>query len=414
MLMGKPPIIPKTLACQAAITAQYLADPRPNADVDGIMEVINRLGCLQLDPINVVARSHLLVLWSRLGIYDPLLIDTLLWQDHCLFEYWAHAASIVLTEDYPIHQMRMRSYAQDSSNWSQRVRDWMEQNDSLRVSILHALHDRGPLRSRDFEDTSVVPWQSTGWTHDRNVSRMLDFLWMQGHILVARRMGGEKWWDLSERCLPAWISYDPLPESAVVSRAAQKSLRALGVATERNIVEHFTQGRYPGLSDFLNELGAEGHIVRVRIHGRDGELPGKWFIHADLLPMLEQMTAVWQPRTTLLSPFDNLICNRRRTQLLFDFSYQSEIYTPKDKRRFGYYVMPILCGDQLIGRIDPALNRAQCTLVINAVHIEPNVQMTSEMGQAIVNAIQELARFLKATTINYSHQIPEGWKHLLS
>jgi uncharacterized protein YcaQ len=243
---------------------------------------------------------------------------------------------------------------------------------------------------------------------------MLDFLWMQGHILVARRKAGEKWWDLAERCLPSWVSYDPLPEREVVCRAAQKSLRALGVATERNIVEHFTQGRYPGLPDIMTVLEAEGSIVRVHIHERDGELPGKWFIHADYLPMLEQLAVAREPRTTLLSPFDNLICNRRRTQLLFDFSYQSEIYTPKDKRRFGYYVMPILFGDQLIGRIDPALNRAQHTLVINAVHLEPDIAITSEMGLAVANAIQELANFLGAATINYCQELPEGWKHLLS
>jgi uncharacterized protein len=414
MLMGKSPIISKTLARQVAITAQYLADPRPGSDGDGIMEVINRLGCLQLDPINVVARSHLLVLWSRLGNYDPLLLDTLLWQEHYLFEYWAHAASIVSTDDYPIHQMEMLRYAKDSSNWSLRVKDWMEQNDALRISILKALHERGPLRSRDFEDTSVVAWQSTGWTHGRNVSRMLDFLWTQGKILVAKRVAGEKWWDLAERCLPTWISYDPLPEREVVSRAAQKSLRALGLATERNINEHFTQGRYPGLSSVLTELESAGKIVHVCIHDQDGELPGKWFIHADLLPMLDQLKKTWEPRTTLLSPFDNLICNRKRTQLLFDFSYQSEIYTPKDKRRYGYYVMSILHGDRLTGRIDPALNRAQHALVINAVHIEPDVPITSEMGQVVTHAIQELAHFLGATSITYGDQVPQGWKHLLN
>jgi uncharacterized protein YcaQ len=413
--MGKPPIISKTLARQVAITAQYLADPRPGSDGDGIMEVIKRLGCLQLDPINVVARSHLLVLWSRLGKYDPLLLDTLLWQEHYLFEYWAHAASIVLTEDYPIHQMKMRSYANDSSDWSQHVGAWMEQNDVLRNSILDALRKHGPLRSRDFEDTSVVAWQSTGWTGGRNVSRMLDFLWTQGQILVAKRVAGEKWWDLAQRCLPGWISYDPLPEREIVNLAAQKSLRALGVATERHINEHFTQGRYPGLSSVLTELEFAGKIVQVRIHDQDGELPGKWFMHADLLPMLDQLKKkAWEPRTTLLSPFDNLICNRKRTQLLFDFSYQSEIYTPKDKRRYGYYVMPILSGDRLTGRIDPALNRAQRTLVINAVHIEPDISITSEMGQAVTHAIQELAHFLGATAITYGDQVPQGWRHLLS
>jgi uncharacterized protein YcaQ len=412
--MSRHLTISRTLARQIAITAQYLASPRPNCDADGIMEVINQLGCLQLDPINVVARSHLLVLWSRLGNYDPALLDTLLWQDHCLFEYWAHAASIVLTEDYPIHQMRMRSYAKDSSPWSQRVRDWMEQNNTLRASILNVLRERGPLRSRDFEDTSVTAWESTGWTHGRNVSRMLDFLLMQGQILVARRKGSEKWWDLAERCLPIWVSYDPLPERDVVSRAAQKSLRALGIATERHINEHFTQGRYPGLSEVLNELETAGQILRVRILDEDAELPGKWFIHADYLPMLEQVEVIWKPRTTLLSPFDNLICNRKRTHLLFDFSYQSEIYTPKEKRRFGYYVLPMLHGDRLIGRIDPTLNRAQRTLVINAIYIEPDVPITGEMGLAVANAIEELARFLGATTIHYSQQVPQDWKHLLS
>src|SRR6516164_9927549 len=131
--MNSSPIISKSQARQVAVKAQYLADARPESDSDGIMEMMNWLGCLQLDPINVVARSHLLVLWSRLGTYDLAMLDTLLWQEHRLFEYWAHAASIVLTEDYPIHQMRMRSYGRDSSNWSLKIRAWMEQNDALRI-----------------------------------------------------------------------------------------------------------------------------------------------------------------------------------------------------------------------------------------------------------------------------------------
>ena len=412
--MDKSLIISRTMARQLAIAAQCLAGPYPGSDADATMQVINQLGCLQLDPINVVARSPLLVLWSRLGTYDPAVLDTLLWEKHRLFEYWAHAASIVLTEDYPIHQMRMRSYARDNSPWSQRIRDWMELNNGLQAAILGDLRERGPLRARDFEDISVAGWESTGWTHGRNVSRMIDFLWMQGQVLVARRKGSEKWWDLSERCLPGWVSYDPLPECEVVKLAAQKSLRALGVATERHISEHFTPGRYPGLSDVLTELDASGQIVRVRIQDEDGELPGKWFIHADSLPMLEYLAMKWEPRTTLLSPFDNLICNRKRTQLLFDFAYQSEIYTPKEKRRFGYYVMPILYGDRLIGRMDPALNRAQRTLVVNAIHIEPDVHITSEMSQRVACAIQGLATFLGATVITCSQQVPQDWKYRLS
>lgn len=120
-MMKETPVISRTLARRLAIVAQGLAGPRPRAGAEGIMDVIGRLGCLQLDPINIVARSHLLVLWSRLGPYDPGLLDVLLWQERRLFEYWAHAASIVLTEDYPIHQMRMRSYGKGSDGWSQQV-----------------------------------------------------------------------------------------------------------------------------------------------------------------------------------------------------------------------------------------------------------------------------------------------------
>jgi uncharacterized protein YcaQ len=414
--MKETRVISRTVARRMAIVAQGLAGSHPRADIEGIMEVIGRLGCLQLDPINIVARSHLLVLWSRLGSYDPGLLDFLLWQERRLFEYWAHAASIVLTQDYPIYQMRMRSYGKGSDSWSQQVSAWMQQNEALRISILSALQQRGPLRSRDFEDTVQVAWQSSGWTDGRTVGRMLDFLWAQGHILVTRRVGAQKWWDLAERCLPpVWISKEPLAEHEVVCAAAQKALRALGVATAREVSEHFTRHRYPGLSEVLTHLEATERILRVRVQEQGKELAGPWFVHAESLTALERLEQqAWEPRTTLLSPFDNLICDRKRTARLFDFTYQSEIYTPKDKRRFGYYVMPILCGDQLIGRIDPTFDRGRKRLLINTVHVEPATLITGETGQAIAVAIEELAAFLGATTISYSPQIPEGWKRILT
>jgi uncharacterized protein len=415
-MMKETRVISRTVARRMAIVAQGLAGPRPRPDIEGIMDVVDRLGCLQLDPINVVARSHLLVLWSRLGCYDPGLLDILLWQERRLFEYWAHAASIVLRQDYPIHQMRMRSYGKGSDSWSQHVSDWMQQNETLRITILNALQQRSPLRSRDFEDPVQVAWRSSGWTNGRTVGRMLDFLWAQGHILVAKRVGAHKWWDLAERCLPlTLISQEPLVEREVVCAAAQKALRALGVATAKQITEHFTRHRYPGLAEVLSHLEATGSIMRVRVQEHGKDLAGTWLVHAEYLPMLERLEQqVWEPRTTLLSPFDNLICDRKRTAELFDFSYQSEIYTPKEKRRFGYYVMPILSGHQLIGRVDPMFDRKSKRLIINAVHVEPATMITRETGQAIAVTIEELATFLGATTISYSHQVPEGWKQVLA
>src|SRR5258708_3518412 len=224
-MMKETRVISRTVARRMAIVAQGLAGPRPRPDAAGIMDIVGRLGCLQLDPINIVARSHLLVLWSRLGSYDQGLLDLLLWQERRLFEYWAHAASIVLTQDYPIHQMRMRSYGKGSDSGSQQVSAWMQQNETLRISILSVLQQRGPLRSRDFEDPVQVAWRSSGWTGGRTVSRMLDFLWAQGHILVARRVGAQKWWDLAERCRPPlWSSNEPLAQRERVRPAAQKAL----------------------------------------------------------------------------------------------------------------------------------------------------------------------------------------------
>ncbi len=187
-----------SLARRLVITCQRLAGPRPEVTTDTLLDLIRNLGCLQLDPLNVVARSHLLVLWSRLGDYNPALLDQLLWQEHRLFEYWAHAASIVLTEDYQIYQHRMQaSYPGDEIFWRQSARQWIEQNAELRDHILTSLRKRGPLRARDFTDVSVVPWKSSGWTGGRNVGRMLEFLWAQGQITVAGRKGIDKVWDLS-------------------------------------------------------------------------------------------------------------------------------------------------------------------------------------------------------------------------
>jgi uncharacterized protein len=179
-----------------------------------------------------------------------------------------------------------------------------------------------------------------------------------------------------------------------VCAAAQKALRALGVATAREVTEHFTRHRYPGLTDVLTHLEATERILRVRVQKQGKELAGPWFVHAELLPVLEQLEQqAWEPRTTLLSPFDNLICDRKRTTRLFDFTYQSEIYTPKDKRRFGYYVMPILSGDQLIGRIDPTFDRGRKQLMINAVHTEPTTLITGETGQALESRSSNHAAF---------------------
>jgi uncharacterized protein YcaQ len=403
--------ISPTTARRLALTKQRLAGPSPAKGPEGILDLVRDLGCLQLDPMSVVARSHLLVLQSRLGCYDPADLDTLLWQDRSLFEYWAHAASIVLTEDYPLHSPSMRRFGNSDAPWDKRVRAWMEQNRDLRESVLSQIRERGPLLSKDSEDISDKGWRSSGWTNERNVSRMLDFLWSGGVVMVAGRKGIQKMWDLTERCLPDWTPREELDDHEVSYRAAQKSLRALGVGTARHIQQHFIRGRYRQLPQALKDLEAEGRIQSAHVEGDGKKWPGVWYIHAEDLPLLEQIErGKWEPRTTLISPFDNLIIDRARAELLFDFYFRIEIYVPKAQRQYGYYVLPIVHGDRLIGRIDPAMDRKKKRLVVNAVHAEPDAPTTKEAGRAVAQAIEELAAFLGAREIAYGDQLPEAWR----
>ena len=396
-----------TLARRLVLSRQRLAGPPPlGPGPEAIMEVATDLASLQLDPISVVARSHQLVLWSRLGRYDLADLDGLLWRDRRLFEYWAHAAAIVCTDDYPIHSLLMRRYP--SARHAQ-LRAWLADNQALRRSILRQLRAGGPLPTRALEDRAATDWQSSGWTQGRNVDRMLDLLWTQGRIMVAGRQGQQRIWDLAERCLPPWAPTRRPPEREVVRLAAQRSLRALGVATARDIDRSFTAGRYPGLPSVLAGLQRSGQVEQVRLTADGAERPGPWFVHADDLPLLDRLeSGDWRPRTTLLSPFDNLIINRERTDRLFDFSFRMEIYVPKAARRHGYYVLPILHGDRLIGRVDPALDRATGRLVVHAIHAEPDAPASA--GPAVATALGELAGFVGATGLDLRQPPPEVWR----
>ncbi len=402
------------LARRLAIMRQRLAGPRPPANSNGIMDIMRDIGYVQIDPMRVVERSHLLVLWSRLGPYDLAHLDKLLWKERQLFEDWAQATSIVLTEDYPIFKALKRTFATGNQPRAQRVRDWMEKNKKFHQYILAQLRSKGPMVSEDFEDKSVEDWHSTGWTAGRNVGMMLLFLWAQGEIMVARRVKGRKVWDLTEHHLPDWTPRERLSDREVFPRLAQKSLRALGVARATHVRQHYIRRCCKDIDAVLAELEAQGSISRVEIREGKRVWRGPWFVHAADLPLLDRLAAGWwEPRTALLSPFDNLICDRKRTEQLFDFHFRFEVYLPKNKRKYGCYVMPILHGDRFIGRIDPVMDRKQKQLTIKAVYAQPDASVTKETGHLVASAIRELGAFLGAEKIVYRHRAPSRWKSVL-
>ena len=414
--MPTPIIVTLEEARQLAVLAQRLAGPRPPADQSGVMELFHALNCIQIDPIRAVERTQLLVLWSRLGAFDPALLDRLQQEDRLIFEAWAHCASYVLTEDYPLFAHHMTEEYNGGGVWGERVRGWMDANTALRQHILERLAADGPLSTADFDDIAVVPWESTGWTGGRNVTRMLDFLYSIGTVLSVGRNGNTKLWHLAERWLPAGSDLHDWAEEDVVRQAAHKSLRALGIATPRQINNHFIRKRYPNLSARLAELQENGTALPARIVGADGALwPGEWLIHRESLPALDAIRrGEWQPRTVLLSPFDNLICDRERTEQLWNFYYRIEIYVPPAKRQYGYYVLPILHGERFIGRMDSKLERKSGVYTINAIYPERPEDVTPDSGQAIAGTIRDLAAWIGAKSVQLGENIPGVWRSALN
>lgn len=416
-------------AKRLAITKQYLSnipeytsssnissDVSSKVDSNEILNLVRNLGCVQLDPIRAVEKTHLLVLWSRLGVFDPKELNKLRFDTKELFEYWAHAASIVLTEEYPIHAWKMNRYKSDTPE-RQKIDQWLS-----RVSNRHALEKHikerlkkdGPLMSREIEDDSSGDEYNHRWWSGRYVPNVLQAMWSAGDITVARRQGLQKKWALSEDFFPEWTPKETWEENEVVRYSVQKSLRALGVATLKQIKQHYTRGRYPNVNKVLKELIKEGKIIEVEVFDEGSAMKGPWYIHAEDLPLLEQLQTnrnFWKPRTTLLSPFDNLICDRERTELLFDFFYRIEIYVPEKKRQYGYYVLPILHEDNLIGRIDANMDRKAEILNINNVYKEDSAPDDVETLGSIKKSVESLATFLNAKEINIG-TVPTKWKKL--
>ncbi|MPZ70956.1 MAG: hypothetical protein GEU71_15745 [Actinobacteria bacterium] len=394
------PIVTLKQARRIAVDAQGLAAERREADVMG---VARRLRCIQFDPINAVARTQQLVLFSRLGTFDTAELDRVLFEDRSLFSYWAHAASLVLTEDYAIHAHRMKSWPGDNGKWRTEVAAWMDEHKQAQRYILRELKT-GPKRAKDLAHDSMKGWESSGWNANQTITRLLDFMWIQGRIMIAGRQGVERLWARSDLWFPPEVRARRMSHGAAVEQATIHSLRALGIGTKQHISRHFIEGQYPDLPKVLESLVKKGVVTEVAVK----ELPGRWYMLTKELDLIEATAKGWRGRTTLLSPFDNLIRDRARTESMFDFEFRLEIYVPKAKRKYGYYVLAILDGDRLAGRIDPKMDRTTNTLVVNAVHSEEWAEGNLAIARRARRSIEALAAWRGATSITYG-RLPSSW-----
>ena len=363
-----------------AVDGALLAGPRPPANADGVMAVVNRLGGLQLDPTRTIERTELLVLWSRLGTYDRSLVGQLL-KERRLFE---HAAFYRPIDRLPEFRAQQRAFREARTSWSGQAGNWIEANKRFHQSILDQLRAEGPLPSRSL-DTSLVAehWKSTGWTNNRDITRMLEFMDYRGEVAISGREGAERLWDLPDRVLPPTddISYDEF-----LRRRSLHIVRRMGVANLQEI--RARTGELPDidrayLKRRLDEMTESGQLVAI---------DDKYWRHADaeldIKPNL----------TTFLSPFEPLTKDRERTEKMWAFKYKLEMYVPKEARQFGHYVLPLLYRERLPGRLSAAMDRKTNVLRVQGLHWED--KPSADENVAADAALADLARWLGADSIS--------------
>ena len=386
------------------LAAQGLLLPpaRPATKGDALA-LIQRMGALQIDTIHVVARSPYFVLWSRLGAYDPAWLDELL-REGALFEYWSHAASFLPIDDYPLYRRLMLDRVKGRSS----AADWVVEQADVAAAMLAHIAANGPVRSVDFARADGAP---RGWWNWKPDKRTLEHLHSVGDLMIARRERFQRVYDLRERVLPAWNDAVAPPLAEVIPALTLKAVRALGVATAAWLPDYF---RLPKRSVVaaVNELVAAGALVPVAVEG----WPALAYAHADDRALVEAAAggSLRPERTTLLTPFDPIVWDRRRCQATFGFDYLLECYVPAAKRRFGYFTLAILRRGALVGRLDAKAHRKAGVFEVIGLFLEPGVALSEELAADLALALHECAAWHGTPEVAVRRSEPPALAALLS
>jgi hypothetical protein len=372
------------------IAAQGLHRRPPRAAKKGdVLRAIRQMNVLQIDTINVVARSPYLVLWSRLGDYEPRWLDELLAEGK-LFEYWSHEACFLPVEDYPLYRRRMLDARGMGWKYS---REWVAAHGEEIGRVLARVREHGAARSSDFARTDG---KRGGWWEWKPEKRALEMLFTAGELMIARRENFRRVYDLRERVLPSWDDSQLPPQEESARALALNAVRALGIAKARWVGDYFRTDKR-GTGALTVALADERRLLRVRVAGWEEEA----FVHPDHRGLLGRVAAgrLKPELTTLLSPFDPLVWDRERAREAFGFDYKLECYTPAPKRRFGYFTLPLLRNDELIGRADAKAHRKEGVFEVKSLHLESNVKPDDEMVEDIARALRECAAWHKTPDV---------------
>ena len=352
-------------ARRVAVRAQLLTAERPT----DLLDLVRHLTFLQDDPTAAIAPSAHVVAWSRLGArYRREQLDD------------AVAAGELIdlqqllrpAEDLALYRAEMAAWpgVGERKDWEHALALWVDANDDCRRDILEKLYDEGPLTTRELPDVTLIPWKSSGWNDDRNVRMLLSMMVQRGEVASAGRKGRDRLWDLAERVYP---DVEPVPLEEAFRIRDERRLRALGIARAKS-------AKMPGEPNHVGQAGEPAVVEGVR---------GTWRVEP---AYLDDACGEFEPRTALLSPLDRLVYDRKRTAELFEFDYQLEMYKPKATRRWGYWAMPILHGDRLVGKLDATAERDRGVLRVDAVHEDE--PFSSALRDAVDAEIEELARWL--------------------
>jgi uncharacterized protein YcaQ len=398
----REPVLTIGAARALHLAAQGMLQPRrARATKDEVLAAIRRMGVLQIDTISVVARSPYLVLWSRLGDYDPCWLDALLAEGK-LFEYWAHEACFIPIEDYGLYRHRMIDPG--SLGWKYAA-GFLREHPDVVERVLDHVRTHGPVRSADFERTDG---QAGGWWAWKPEKRSLEVLFTAGVLMIARRQHFHRIYDLAERVLPGWD--DSLMPSMETTRRefALRAVKALGLAKAGWIADyHRTKPPHVDV-EALHEAGS---LLRAKVEGWREPV----YVHPDHAPLLEQAAAgtLVPSATSLLSPFDPIVWDRRRALELFGFDYRLECYTPADKRRYGYFTLPILRRGALVGRVDAKAHRKAGVFELKALMLEPGVRLSTRLAGDIAAAVARCARWHVCPQVTIAHAEPVAFAPLL-
>lgn len=396
--------IPIELARRMAIQAQFFdQDPPLPPGKEGVAQIVERLGYVQIDTISVVERAHHHTLGTRCPDYEASMLHDLQAQERRVFEYWGHAASYLPMADYRFYIPLMRSFPRNQ--WeTQRL----EQHGHLMESVLDRIRQEGPLGSKDFKPP---PGAKRGtWWDWKPAKVALELLFWQGDLMITERRKFQRIYDLTERVLPAAADTTP-PDNEQLGRfLVRRALSAYGVAREREIRDHIHAAKKEVISQGLTDLVEAGQVIPLNIEP-DGQAD-----YFALLETIEQATTLRSVSSEVrfLCPFDNLIIQRERTRRLFGFDYSLECYVPAVKRKYGYFVFPILWGERLVGRLDPKADRKQKTLIIRNLVFEPWFAgpdfKQDEFLPAFMARLRQFAQFNRCETIKLEKVSPSKLK----